>query len=73
MKATKIDKQAAQEMMLNGESDTKIAERFGSSRQAVNLLRKSFAGEGKLETQSRPHEPPVPQSSPPGETGHSIA
>ena len=70
MKATKIDKQAALEMMLKGESDTKIAERFGSSRQAVNLLRKSFAGEGKLETQSRLQEPPGLESSPPGQMGH---
>jgi hypothetical protein len=44
----KIDKELALEMMLSGENDSKIGERFGTSRQAVNLLRKAFLKDGKL-------------------------
>jgi hypothetical protein len=44
----RIDKELALEMMLSGESDRKIGERFGTSRQAVNLLRKTFIKDGKL-------------------------
>ena len=71
MKATKIDKQAAMKMMLDGESDTRIAERFGTSRQAVNLLRKSLAPENKVERQPGSQEPPAPQPSPPSQMGRS--
>ena len=44
----KIDKELALEMMQSGESDSKIGEHFGTSRQAVNLLRKAFLKDGKL-------------------------
>ena len=46
----KIDKELALDMMLSGESDSKIGEHFGTSRQAVNLLRKIFIRDGKLTT-----------------------
>lgn len=45
----KIDKEMALEMMRDGQSDAAIAARFGTSRQAVNLLKKSFSAQGKLE------------------------
>ncbi len=44
----KIDKDIALAMMLSGESDSKIGEHFGTSRQAVNLLRKAFTRDGNL-------------------------
>jgi hypothetical protein len=37
-------------MMQAGDRDSTIAARFGTSRQAVNLLRASFLREGKLDT-----------------------
>ena len=46
----KIDKDLALDMMLSGESDSKIGVHFGTSRQAVNLLRKSFTNDGRLTT-----------------------
>jgi hypothetical protein len=45
-----IDRQAALAMMQSGDKDSTIAARFGTSRQAVNLLRASFLREGKLDT-----------------------
>ncbi len=45
----RIDKDLALRMMQGGDSDSKIANRFGTSRQAVNLLRKSFVREGTLQ------------------------
>ena len=48
----KIDKEIALEMIRNGNTETEIAARFGTSRQAVNLLKKSFVAEGKLEFKS---------------------
>jgi hypothetical protein len=54
-----IDRQAALAMMLAGEKDSSIAARFGTSRQAVNLLRKAFLREGILDTGNVKH----PQAS----------
>ncbi len=45
----KIDKEIALEMMRKGQTDSEIAARFATSRQAVNLLKKSFSAQGKLE------------------------
>ncbi len=45
----KIERDLALEMMRAGKKDTDIAAHFGSSRQAVNLLRKSLTAQGKLE------------------------
>jgi hypothetical protein len=44
----KIDRELALEMMRARESDSKIAERFGTTRQAANLLRRSFVKAGTL-------------------------
>ncbi len=44
-----IDKQSALQMMQQGAKDTEIAARFGTSRQAANLLRKYFVKDGKLD------------------------
>jgi hypothetical protein len=44
-----IDRQAALDMMRAGDRDSTIAARFGTSRQAVNLLRASFLREGKID------------------------
>jgi hypothetical protein len=44
----RIDKEMAIKMMRDGNTDSQIALHFGTSRQAVNLLRKSFIKENKL-------------------------
>ena len=44
----RIDKDRALQMMQAGDSDTVVASRFGTSRQAVNLLRKSLVLKGRL-------------------------
>jgi hypothetical protein len=59
----RIDKELALRMMLDGNADKSIAEHFGTSRQAVNLLRKSFAREGKLEMRPRVQKPLRQESS----------
>jgi hypothetical protein len=59
----KIDKEMALEMMRNRQSDAEIASRFGTSRQAVNLLKKSFIAQGKIEFKlptSRVESQPAP-------------
>ena len=65
----RIDKELALRMMLDGKGDRSIADHFGTSRQAVNLLRKSFVNEGKLQqTPPRIQKPEAPRqgfSSPP--------
>ena len=45
----KIDKQLALELMLTGQRDSEIAAHFGTSRQAVNLVRKQLVKQGTLE------------------------
>jgi DNA repair exonuclease SbcCD ATPase subunit len=62
----KIDKDLALTMMKSGEKDSKIAAYFNTSRQAVNLLRKSFTKDDKLAsgiTKQQPAGHP-PQSNP---------
>jgi hypothetical protein len=44
----KLDKDIVLKMMRSGDTDSKIASLFGTSRQAVNLLRKSFVREGSM-------------------------
>ena len=44
----RIDKDIALSMFVDGETDSKIAARFGTSRQAVNLLRKAFVEAGTI-------------------------
>ena len=61
----RIDKQAALDLMRSGESDSQIASRFGTSRQAVNLLRKSLTKAGKLDT----HRVETPFGSPTAAVG----
>jgi hypothetical protein len=48
----RIDKDVALAMFRTGETDSSIAARFGTSRQAVNLLRKAFAKAGQLQVPS---------------------
>jgi hypothetical protein len=45
----RIDKELALKMMQTGNTDSQIGAYFGTSRQAVNLLRKSFIKESKLD------------------------
>jgi hypothetical protein len=45
---SKLDKGLAARMMQAGDSDSKIAAVFGTTRQAVNLLRRSLVTDGKL-------------------------
>jgi hypothetical protein len=44
----KLDKDIVARMMQAGDTDSKIAAVFGTSRQAVNLLRQSFLIDGQL-------------------------
>ena len=44
----KLDKELARKLMQAGDTDSKIATVFGTSRQAVNLLRQSLVADGKL-------------------------
>jgi hypothetical protein len=48
----RIDKEQALKMMQSGNTDSQIAICFGTSRQAVNLLRKSLIKTGKFDTHS---------------------
>ena len=57
----RIDKELALRMMLDGKGDRSIAEHFGTSRQAVNLLRKSLVNEGKLRTRPGIQEAEAPR------------
>jgi hypothetical protein len=58
----KIDKEQALEMMRSGESDSKIGERFGTSRQAVNLLKKAFIRDGILAVNAKKRDKPIDQT-----------
>ncbi len=60
----KIERDLAFEMMRAGKKDADIAAHFGTSRQAVNLLRKSLAAQGKLEdpTTKTGGTPEIPQA-----------
>jgi hypothetical protein len=44
----RIDKELALNMMQSGKSDSQIAEHFGTTRQAVNLVRQSLVRENRL-------------------------
>ncbi len=78
----RIDKELALRMMIEGEGDRSIAEHFGTSRQAVNLLRKSLVHEGRLqpragmqEAQTRGQKPwsqPQANNSLPPDTGAEV-
>jgi hypothetical protein len=60
----RIDKELALQMMQAGNTDRQIALHFGTSRQAVNLLRKSFIKESKFDTHLSPRTGPIYRFSP---------
>ncbi len=50
---SRIDKDIALAMFRAAETDSNIASRFGTSRQAVNLLRQAMIKDGRLQAPSR--------------------
>ncbi len=68
---SRIDKDIALAMFRAAETDSNIASRFGTSRQAVNLLRKAMIKDGRLQALSHggaaqsaatpPDNPTLPQ------------
>ena len=73
----RIDKDLALRLMMAGDADSKIAAVFGTTRQAVNLLRQSLVAKGVLTVPATPRQErhrlatlhPVPLGAPP--TQHS--
>jgi hypothetical protein len=62
---SRIDKDIALAMLHAGESDSNIAARFGTSRQAVNLLRKALIKSGRFQPPSTAPLAPVQDAAPP--------
>ena len=52
----RIDKDLALRLMMAGDADSKIAAVFGTTRQAVNLLRQSLVAKGALTVPATPRQ-----------------